>query len=142
MEAEANMIFRRYGTSYQSVAMDFDAKALNEVGFRRDREHTLPVEEFESSYEVVETVELAEQADGPVQYETEQEMLDKLQARVMELQARLEEGGVLVVENGKGHDYPKPRQKTKSIIEDGENRPYFEYTMAPPLRISLRRPRS
>ena len=27
------MILKRYGASYQSVDMNFDAKALNEVGF-------------------------------------------------------------------------------------------------------------
>ena len=135
------MIFRRFGTSYQSVDMDFDAKALNEFGFRRNREQSIPVEEFEGSYEVVETVEFLEEADGPVQYETLQAMLDKVQAGVEELAARAEEGGVLVVDNQQGHDYPKPRQHTKNVIEEGENRLYFEYTMAPPLRMSLMRPK-
>jgi hypothetical protein len=44
------------------------------------------------------------------------------------------------VDNEQGHDYPKPRQVTKNVIEAGENRLFFEYTMAPPLRLSIRRP--
>lgn len=134
------MIFRRFGTSYQSVEMDFDAKALNEIAFRRNREQSIPVDEFDSSYETVETVELAVEAEGPVQYKAQQDMLDELQARVEALFDGLAEGGVLVVENKQGHDYPKPRQHTKNVIEEGENRLYFEYSMSPPLRISLRNP--
>lgn len=132
------MIFRRYGTSFQSVDPDFDARALNEITFRRNREHSVPVEEFEASYRTVATHELAESAEGPVQSETEQAMLDLLEARIRELVDGLGDGQVLVVENEQGHDYPKPRQQTKNVVEDGENRLHFEYTMAPALRITLR----
>jgi hypothetical protein len=119
------MIFRRYGTSYQSVDLDFDAKALNEVGFRRNREQAVPVDEFEAKYRTTET---------------EQAMLDRLRARIDEALAALTDGSVLVVENEQGHDWPKPRQVTKNVIEHGENKLHFDYTMAPPLRISVRRP--
>ena len=134
------MIFRRYGTSYQSVDMDFDAKALNDVAFRRNRKQAIPVGEFESSRETVETVELVAEAEGQVQHETKQALLDNLQARVEELHSRLGEGWVLVVENEQGHDYPKTRQQMKNIVEEGENRLYFLYTIDPPLRVSLRQP--
>ena len=40
------MILRRYGTSYQSVDLNFDSKALNEVGFRRNHERSIAVEDF------------------------------------------------------------------------------------------------
>ncbi len=136
------MIFRRYGTSYQSVDMDFDAKALNDVAFRRNRRQAIPVDDFESSYVTVETVELVAVAQGKVQYQTKQDLLDRLQAQVEELQGRLAEGGILVVENEQGHDYPKTRQQTKNVVEDGENRLYFDYSMAPPLRVSVRQPAS
>lgn len=134
------MILRRYGTSYHSVDMDFDAKALNEFSFRRNREHSVAADDLESSYEVVATHELAEEAQGPVQSETEQEMLDRLAARIRELLTGLAEGEVLVVENAMGHDYPKPRQHTRNVVEHGENRLHFEYTMSPPLRVTIRRP--
>lgn len=134
------MIFRRYGTTYQSVVMDFDANALNEIAFRRDREQSIPAAEFDARYQVVETLELATDASGPVQSETEQRMLDDLGARVNEIVARLGSGEVLVVENEQGHDYPKPRQQTKNVVVEGENRLHFEYTMEPPLRVTVRRP--
>ena len=136
------MIFRRYGTAYQSVEMDFDAKALNEIAFRRDREHSMPADELDAKYEAVETVELATEASGSVQSETEQRMLDDLRARLEEMLARLGDGEVLVVENEQGHDYPKPRQQTKNVVVEGENRLHFEYTMEPPLRVSVRRPKA
>ena len=132
------MILRRFGTSYQSVDMDFDAKALSEIAFRRNREHSLPVDEFESAYETIETVELSEEAEGAVQTETLQQMLDQLRDRVEEMRAGLADGQVLVVDNDKGHDYPKPRQITKNVIVEGENRLCFEYTMSPALRVSIR----
>jgi hypothetical protein len=131
------MIFRRYGTSYQSVDIDFDAKALNDVGFRRNRERSEPVENFERVHAAIETVELTAEAEGPVQYETKQVLLDRLRDKLEALAGRLPDGGILVVENESGHDYPKTRQVTKNVIEGGENRLYFEYTMAPPLRVTL-----
>jgi len=136
------MIFRRYGTSYQSVDMDFDAKALNDVAFRRNRLKAIPVDELESSYVTVKTVELVAVAQGMVQYQTKQDLLDRLQAQIEELQGRLPDGGILVVENEQGHDYPKTRQQTKNVVEEGENRLYFDYSMAPPLRVSVRQPAS
>ncbi len=134
------MIFRRYGTTYQSVDIDFDAKALNEFTFRRNRERSMSAEEFDASYETLETVRLAEEANGPVQSETEQAMLDRVAARIEELRGALAEGQVLLVENEPGHDYPKPRQHTKNVVVEGENRLHFEYTMDPPLRVSVMRP--
>lgn len=134
------MIFRRYGASYQSVDMDFDAKALNEFAFHRNRQQSIPVHDFDPSYKTVETAELSESAEGSVQYEVLQSMLDKVRAGIEQILARLEPGQVLVIDNEQGHDYPKPRQHTSNVIEEGENRLHFEYTMHPPLRVSVRQP--
>jgi hypothetical protein len=136
------MLCREYGSSYQSVDIGFDARALNDIGFRRNRELSVPEAEFPDLYAKVDSVEVQTEADGPVQYETKQVLSDRLRAKVEELLARLPEGGVLVVENELGHDYPKTRQLTKNGIEDGENRLHFEYTMEPPLRLTLFRPRA
>lgn len=134
------MIYRRYGTSYQSVDLDFDAKALNEIGFRRNRQESFPVEELEARWAKVGTVELTADAKGSVQTETEQLMLDRLQEQLEALVAELPEGHALIVENESGHDYPKVRQVMKNVIEGGENRLFFEYSMSPSLRVSTYRP--
>ena len=136
------MLCREYRISYQSVDIGFDARALNDIGFRRNRELSVPEAEFPDLYAKVDSIEVQTEADGPVQYETKQVLSDRLRAKVEELLARLPEGGVLVVENELGHDYPKTRQLTKNGIEDGENRLHFEYTMEPPLRLTLFRPRA
>lgn len=134
------MILRRYGTSYQSVDLNFDSKALNEVGFRRNRERSIAVEDFEGSYALGATHELQAQAEGDVQDHTEQRLLDLLQEQIEALVAGLGDGEVLVVENEQGHDYPKTKQKTANVIVEGENRLHFTYTIAPPLRVAVYRP--
>lgn len=133
------MIFRRYGTTYQSVDLAFDAKALNEVSFRRNREVSHETEAFESVYATVRTEELTAEAEGSVQSEVEAAMLDKLTAQVEEMRGGLADGEVLVVENEQGHDHPKPRQETKNVIVQGENKLHFHYTIRPPLRVSVRK---
>lgn len=136
------MIFRRYGTTYQSVDMEFAAEALNEVGFRRNREASIAVDDFESQYEHVETVELSAESEGTVQNDTEQVLLDRLAEKVEEQVARLEEGGILVVENESGRDYPRTRQETKNVVERGENKLRFHYSLDKPLRVALYRAKS
>ncbi|MGD2046872.1 MAG: hypothetical protein PVJ80_10420 [Gemmatimonadota bacterium] len=133
------MIFRRYGTAYQSVDLNFDSLALNEIAFRRNREESIPVEGFAESFETVAEHEIVAEAAGDVQDETETALLEKLEARVEELSAGLEDNEILVVENEQGHDWPKTKQKTSNVIVQGENRLHFQYTVAPPLRISVRR---
>jgi len=133
------MILKRYGNSFQSVELNFDSKALNEIGFRRDRAHSLPVDELESGYEKVTEHELTAEAEGRVQDHTEQALLDKLTARIRELLEGLGEGEVLVFENEDGVDYPKTRQKLRNLVEDGENVLHFTYGVAPPLRFGVYR---
>lgn len=135
------MIFKRYGTSFQSVDPNFESAALNEIGFRRDQERRLSAEEFEAEYEHLVTHELTAEAEGSVQDHTEQLLLDRLEARMLELEAEVDPDCVLVVENGDGPDYPKTRQQTKNVIVEGENRLHFSYTVAPALRMGVYRRR-
>jgi len=136
------MIYRRYGTSFQSVDLNFDSKALNEISFRRDRESAVSIDGFEERYQLVETAELVAEAEGDVQDHTEQELLDRLESGIRDLLGRLGDGEVLVVENEQGHDYPKTRQQTSNVIVEGENRLRFSYTVAPPLRLGVYGPKS
>ena len=134
------MILRRYGTSYQSVDLNFDSKALNEVGFRRNHERSIAVEDFDGSYALGVTHELQAEAEGDVQDHTEQQLLDRLRVQIEALLSGLGDGEVLVVENEQGHDYPKTRQQSANVIVEGENRLHFTYTIAPPLRVAMYRP--
>lgn len=133
------MIFRRYGTSYQSVDVNFDSLALNEIAFRRNREESIPADGFDASYETVGEHQLVAEAEGNVQDETEAELLEHLERKINELLGALGSGEILVVENEQGHDWPKTRQKTSNVIVQGENRLHFHYTVAPPLRITVRK---
>ena len=135
------MIFRKYGASYQSVETSFDSKALNEVSFRRDRAESFPADELETRYERGSVHELVAEAEGDVQDGTEQLLLERLERRLRELEEGLESGEILVVENEPGHDHPKTRQKISNVVEEGENRLRFHYTIAPPLRVSVHRAR-
>lgn len=136
------MILKRYGTTVQSVDPNFESAALNEIGFRRDREWSLPAEEFEAGYERLTVHELSAEAEGPVQDHTEQLLLDRLEERLLELEAGLESGCVLMLENGDGHDYPKTRQQMKNVIVEGENKFFFSYSVAPSLRMGVYRKKS
>ena len=129
------MIFRQYGASFQSIELNFDSKALSEVGFRRNHQMSIGVDGFGSEYKLVETHEIVAEAEGDVQDQTEQQLLDKLEGAVAVLVSDLGEGEVLVIENEQGRDYPKTKQQTSNVIVDGENRLHFFYTIAPPLRI-------
>lgn len=133
------MLFRRYGTHYQSVDPAFDSKALSEVGFRRNRERSIPAEELERDYELVERVELVAEAEGDVQDETEQVLLDRLEERLRAALAGLDGEGIAVVENEMGHDYPKTRQDISTVTSGHENRLHFRYTISPPLRVATYR---
>jgi hypothetical protein len=133
------MIFRRYGSSYHSVDTNFDSLALNEVAFRRNREESIAVDAFESGFETVSSHDLVAEAEGDVQDHTEQRLLDELRGRLEGLGQGLDASHVLVVENDAGNDWPKTRQKTTNVIVEGENRLRFHYSVAPPLRVTVRR---
>jgi hypothetical protein len=130
------MIFRRYGNAYCSVELNFDSKALNEIGFRRDKAESIPVEELET-FEKKASHELVAEAEGSVQDETEQVLLQRLAEQLLAIDRRLGPDEVLVVDNDQGNDWPKTKQQTKNIIVGGENKLHFTYTMGPPLRATV-----
>ncbi|MEJ2539712.1 MAG: hypothetical protein P8188_07055 [Gemmatimonadota bacterium] len=129
------MILRRYGSALQSVEMNFDSKALNEIGFRRDRGTSIPVDEFESEWITVETRELAPTAEGTVQDQTQQELLDAMEEEIRDWLGELDEGEAILVEN-ENDDYPKLRDDSKVVLERGQNRLHFFSRVEPPLRLS------
>ena len=131
------MILRRYGDSVQSVALNFDSRALTEIGFRRDHRISHPAEVFFGTHERVHGHELAVTAEGYVQDEVEQLLLADLQVRVLGLE--LSEDEVLLVESEQGVDYPKTRTVQKTVVHEGENRLHFSITVPPPLRMGAYR---
>lgn len=135
------MILSRYGQNYQSVELNFDSKAMTEIGFRRDHALTIPVEEFREGYERLEEAEFAPRSEGRVQDETEQDLLDELEREIRARLDALEPDQVLLVENEKGVDYPKTKHETRVIVERGENRLVFTAWVAPALRIGTYRKR-
>jgi hypothetical protein len=136
------MILRKYGATYQSVDLNFDSKALNEVGFRRNREFSMSVEDLDAGYVLAKTSELVAEAEGEVQDHTEQLLLDRLESQIDEIRRGLADGELLVVENEQGHDYPKTKSKTTNVIVEGENKLHFAYSIAPPLRIGRYQPKA
>jgi hypothetical protein len=135
------MILKRYGTSYQSVESNFNSRALTEIAFRRDRAFSIPVEEFEASYEKVDERALTAETEGKVHDEVEEDLLEVLEAGLKELLESLGEGEVLVVESTESEDYPKTRDRKKNVVVDGENRLYFYWWVDPPLRMGVYRKR-
>lgn len=136
------MIVRRYGTTVQSVELNFDSRALTEIGFRRDRDWSSSTEDFERDFESVEEFALEATAEGDVQDTTEQSLLDQLETRVRELEEALDEHEILCIESEQGQDYPKTRQKTRTVVVEGENRLHFEAWVEPPLRLARYRRRA
>jgi hypothetical protein len=129
------MILRRYGTSVQSVELNFDARALTEIGFRRDRVTSMEAAAFEADWERLEEREFAARTEGMVQQEVEQALLDEMEAGITGWIGELGEGEALLVES-EGTDYPKTRHASKTIVEAGENRLHFSAWVEPPLRLS------
>lgn len=132
------MILRRYGSTVQSVEIHFDARAMSEVGFRRDHEVSFDAEEFEEGHEKLEEHELTSTAEGPVQDEAEEALLEDLERQLREIEADLDEDRVLLVENTRD-DYPKTRDVKKDVIVEGKNRLFFHWRVEPPLRIGVYR---
>lgn len=135
------MILRRYGTTYQSVDLNFDSKALTEIGFRRNQERAEPADQFGEQWERVRGSELAAEAEGTVHDEVEQRLLGDLEAQLRALEAELGPDEVLVIESEQGTDYPKTRTQTRNAVVEGENRLHFTTTVQPPLRVGIYRKR-
>jgi len=130
------MILRVYGETVQSVAIHFDSRAFNEVGFRRDRQESFPREEFEREWEKVEEHEIADHGQGRVQEETHQGMLDRMRAHLDTIIEGLGEGEAVRVENDE-RDWPKTRDKQTTVVEDGRNVLHFDAWVDPPLRVAV-----
>lgn len=135
------MIVRRYGSSVQSVELNFDSRAMTEIGFRRDQEWSVPTEEFEAGWERVEDYELEARAEGDVQDEAEQALLKQLEDRIRGIEEGLAEGELIRVESEQGKDYPKTRHQTRTVVVEGENRLHFQAWVEPPLRLARYRRR-
>ncbi len=133
------MILRRYGTSFHSVGPNFNSAAMTEVGFQKDREFVVSVEDFEAGYEVAgDVVELVAEADAPVQSDAESRVLEILEEVLNDQVAALKEGQVLVILNDRD-DQPKTRERRESIMVDGENKLGFCWWIDPALRVATYR---
>lgn len=136
------MLLRRYGSTVQGVEMNFDARALSEVAFRRDKSFSLPWEEFQGGYTRTGGHELTATGEGWVQDEAEQEVLRVLATQIETLQGELAPGEVLLVESEQGNDYPKTRDEKKNVVVEGVNRLYFAWRVEPALRLGVFRKNS
>lgn len=134
------MIAKRYGTKYQSVRPNFDARAMNEIGFTRDHEWSEATEDFESGWERYESHELTAAEDGEVQGEAEEALLRSLEDQLTAIEQAAGDG-VVVIESEQGIDYPKTRGSQKTQVADGVNRLHFRFTVEPPLRVAVYRKR-
>jgi hypothetical protein len=131
------MIVRRYGNSVQSVDPNFDSRAMNEIGFQKNNTWSLPWDEFQSKYERGATHELTCRAEGHVQDEAEKQVLCDLRDQLQELDQKLGSGEVLLIESEAGKDYPKTREKQRTVVVGTENKLHFERTIDPPLRVGI-----
>lgn len=135
------MIAKRYGSKVQSVTPNFDARAMNEIGFRRDNEWSIDKDEFEESYQQLESHELTAAAEGDVQGEAEEKLLESLQAQLLAVEKTVADDGVLMIESEQGLDYPKTRHTQTNQLVGNENRLFFRFTVEPPLRVAVYRKR-
>lgn len=135
------MIAKRYGSRIQSVTPNFDAHAMNEIGFQRDNEWAGNADEFFESYEKIETHELTAAAEGEVQGEAEEKLLASLHTQLLAIAKTVAADGVLLIESEQGVDYPKTRHTQTNQVVGHENRLYFRFTVEPPLRVAVYRRR-
>ncbi|MGH7483483.1 MAG: hypothetical protein ACRELV_15125 [Longimicrobiales bacterium] len=135
------MIVRRYGQRIHRVTPRFDARALTEIGFSRETDAEWAAEDFDARFERGETRELTAHAEGDVKHAVEEALLTSLHEQLDALAGGLSEGDVLLVENRAGNDHPKTRDTTSGETVAGERRLHFTYTVEPPLRVTICRPR-
>lgn len=136
------MILRRYGARIESVEPNFDARALNEIGFRRTGTFSEDADAFFQAYEKADSHELTADAEGEVKDVVEQALLAALLGDLNALDARTGTDELVLVESEPGKDYPKTRDVTRTKVVHGENRLYFEYRVEPPLRLAVYRKRA
>jgi hypothetical protein len=133
------MIFRRYGERLHSVRPNFDARAMTEIGFRRDHETELPVDTFAAEYERVTEHALAAEADGDVQNDVEEAVLASLAQQLDAIERGAAADELLVIENEQGRDPAKTVGRQNTVVAGYENRLHFRYTVEPPLRVGVYR---
>jgi hypothetical protein len=135
------MIAKRYGKNIESVGPDFNSVAMNEIGFRRDHEWSMPTEEFLAGYERTGEHNLTGAEEGDTQSEVETRLLATMLAELRSIEGATAEGDVLLVENESGVDYPRLHSTQKTIVVGFENRLHFTFKVDPPLRIGVYRAR-
>ena len=133
------MIAKQYGTRVQSVTPNFDANAMNEVGFTRDNEWVMPSEEFFSTHQKTESHELRAAAEGDVQSEAEDRLLKSLEEQLRAVAGAAGDDALVLIESEQGQNYPKTRHTTETKVVGNENRYYFRFTVEPPLRVAVYR---
>lgn len=136
------MIVRRMGRNFTSVEPAFDARAFNALTFAPTDAFSCDPEELEARYERIEGREFTGRAEGRVQLEVEEVLLQDLAAQLAAADAALEAGELLVMENQPGVDFPRLHERTETIVEAGENRFRFAWWVDPPLRFGVYRPRA
>lgn len=135
------MIYKKYGTALHSVETNFDARAMTEIGFRRDHKESIPVDEFRAKWVKVDERALTADSEGSVQHEAEVLVLDRLEAALSEYNSALEEDEILLVESEAGVDYPKLREARDDVLVEGKNAFHFRWSVDPALRIGRYRKR-
>ena len=136
------MIVRRYGATIQQVSPNFDAHAMNEVGFLRGGGFSVARDEFEATWDRGQAHELTAEAAGDVQNQVEEAVLRTLRDELASLEASLADGEVLLVESEPGKDQPKTRSTQSTQVVGTENRLHFTYAIDPPLRVAVWRRRA
>ena len=136
------MIFKKYGSSYHSVAPNFDSRAMTEVGFQKSGDRSVPASEFDQQYELEETRELTAAAEGDVQDRVEKELLESLRKQLIDLEQSAGDHSVLVITSEAGKDYPKSREKTSMKVVGHDNKLHFQRSIEPPLRVAVYRLRT
>jgi hypothetical protein len=114
---------------------------MNEIGFRRDNEWSEDGDAFSDAYEKEETHDLTAAAEGEIQGDAEEKLLESLLAQLDAVARTVGDDGVLMVESEQGVDYPKTRHTQTNQVVGNENRLYFRFTVEPPLRVAVYRKR-
>jgi hypothetical protein len=136
------MIVRRYGSSVLSVGPNFDPRAMNEVGFQKDGAWSMSWEDFQSKYERRAGHELSAKGEGFVQHLAEEQVLKDLREQLNNVVKQLGPGEVALIESEAGKDYPKSREKQRTVVVGADNRLHFERSIDPPLRVGVYREKS
>ena len=97
----------------------------------------MPWPEFTEKYQSVARHELIARAEGDVQQEVEEKVLNELRHQLEAIEVRLQTGQVMFIESEAGKDYPKMHEKQQTIVVGLENRLHFERTVDPPLRVAV-----